>query len=53
MFCLKQLLMIPALLLIKKPKNEEQTKRQYNIMLEIILTFSVSHLNTTSVHSYL
>lgn len=34
----------------KAKYNKEHTKRQFNFMLEIFFTFSVSHLNITSVH---
>lgn len=34
----------------KAKYNREHTKRQFNFMLEIFFTFSVSHLNITSVH---
>lgn len=35
----------------QEANNKEHTKRQFNIILEIFLTFSVSHLNVTSVLS--
>lgn len=46
-----QLLIESGSIADQEANNKEHTKRQLNIILEIVLTFSVSHLNVTSVLS--
>ena len=46
-----QLLIESCSIADQEANNNEHTKRQFNIILEILLTFSVSHLNVTSVLS--
>lgn len=44
-----QLLIESCSIADQEANNKEHTKRQFNIILEILLTFSVSHVNVTSV----
>jgi len=46
-----QLLIESCSIADQEANNKEHTKRQFNIILEILLTFSVSHVNVTSVLS--
>ena len=48
-----QLLIESSSIADQEANNKEHTKRQFNIVLERVLTFSVSHLNVTSKKSVL